>query len=169
MRNRYRVALLSAACIAALAGTARAAGPEQFLSGNDFAIAIDATPNFFIDTYDADFQHSLALGERHQLVWGGGARLVHYKIGSIPFYFDPSGRGRVLDSVVDEVRDGGSQLVGFAEHDSVGLAVEGLGVRERAVGSGHAHTRLVDAFADELSEVDGRAVGAAEGLRMTRG
>ncbi len=50
------------------------------------------SPNFHIDTFDADFQHSLPLGDRHALVWGGGARLVHYKIGTIPFYFDPPGR-----------------------------------------------------------------------------
>jgi iron complex outermembrane receptor protein len=79
-------------------------------------------PNFFIDTYDVDFQHSLALGERHQLVWGGGARLVHYKIGQIPFYFDPSGRDLFVGNLF--VQDGISLsramtvTVGLkAEHD----------------------------------------------------
>jgi iron complex outermembrane recepter protein len=49
-------------------------------------------PQFHIDTYDADFQHSLALGQRHELVWGGGARIAHYEIGNRPFFFEPSGR-----------------------------------------------------------------------------
>src|SRR5947208_190099 len=52
MQNRYRVALLSAACASiSIAGLARASGPEQFLSGNDFAIAIDGIPNYYIDNF----------------------------------------------------------------------------------------------------------------------
>src|SRR6185295_2284826 len=50
------------------------------------------SPKFHIDTYDVDFQHSFALGKRHQLVWGGGARIAHYAIGDTPFSFDPASR-----------------------------------------------------------------------------
>ena len=49
-------------------------------------------PKFHIDTYDVDFQHSLSLGDRHELVWGGGARIAHYAIGTVPFTFDPRSR-----------------------------------------------------------------------------
>jgi len=41
-------------------------------------------PKFHIDTYDVDFQDSLGLGGRHELVWGGGARVAHYQIGTVP-------------------------------------------------------------------------------------
>jgi iron complex outermembrane receptor protein len=50
------------------------------------------SPKFHIDTYDADFQHSFAIGKRHQLVWGGGGRIAHYNIGTIPFSFEPASR-----------------------------------------------------------------------------
>ena len=50
------------------------------------------SPKFYIDTYDVDFQHSMDFGERHEFVWGGGARIAHYKIGTTPFFFDPSSR-----------------------------------------------------------------------------
>src|SRR3954465_2526876 len=53
MRNRSRVVLLCAAAAAAVsacaARTARAGGQEQFLSGRDFAIAIDGMANYYID------------------------------------------------------------------------------------------------------------------------
>lgn len=42
-----RLALLSASVLAAIAGSSRAA--EPFLTTNDFAIAIDAIPSFFLD------------------------------------------------------------------------------------------------------------------------
>src|SRR3954467_15420651 len=55
MRNRSRLALLAAAAatVAAVSvvPSARASGPEQFLSGNDFAIAIDGIPNYYIDNF----------------------------------------------------------------------------------------------------------------------
>jgi iron complex outermembrane receptor protein len=56
-------------------------------------------PHFHIDTYDADFQHSLGLGERHELVWGGGARIAHYEIGTKPFFFDPSSRDLLIGNL----------------------------------------------------------------------
>ncbi|MEA3058542.1 MAG: iron complex outerrane recepter protein, partial [Sphingomonadales bacterium] len=57
------------------------------------------SPPFYIDTYDADFQYSMALGARHQLVWGGGARLVHYANGTKPIYFDPSSRNLFIGNL----------------------------------------------------------------------
>jgi iron complex outermembrane receptor protein len=56
-------------------------------------------PKFHIDTYDVDFQHSLGLGDRHELVLGGGARIAHYQIGNIPFYFDPSSRNLFIGNL----------------------------------------------------------------------
>jgi iron complex outermembrane receptor protein len=50
------------------------------------------SPKFHIDTYDADFQHSFAIGERHELVWGGGGRIAHYEIGEHAFFFEPPSR-----------------------------------------------------------------------------
>ena len=57
------------------------------------------SPPFYIDTYDADFQNSMALDDRHQIVWGGGARLVHYAIGTKPFYFGPSSRNLFIGNL----------------------------------------------------------------------
>ena len=37
---------------------------------------------FRADTYDLDLQHSFKLGERHEIVWGGGYRAVRYRIDS---------------------------------------------------------------------------------------
>lgn len=49
--------------------------------------------SFHVDTYDADLQHSIAVGSRNQLVWGAGARVASYRIdGSPSLYFDPSSR-----------------------------------------------------------------------------
>jgi iron complex outermembrane receptor protein len=45
---------------------------------------------FHTDTFDAELQHSFAIGARHQIVTGAGARLVKYDIvGSSSLYFDP--------------------------------------------------------------------------------
>jgi iron complex outermembrane receptor protein len=53
--------------------------------------------NFFVDTYDVDLQDSLPLGSRNQLVWGGGARISHYRIGGTPsFFFVPDSRNLFL-------------------------------------------------------------------------
>jgi iron complex outermembrane receptor protein len=44
-----------------------------------------------VDTYDLDVQHSLAVGPRHQLVWGGGYRLSRYRIDGTPqLFFRPA-------------------------------------------------------------------------------
>jgi iron complex outermembrane receptor protein len=37
-----------------------------------------------VDTLDLDIQHSFPLGERHSIVWGGGARRYHYRVHGIP-------------------------------------------------------------------------------------
>jgi len=49
--------------------------------------------NFHTDTFDAEFQHGFALGGGHQVVWGGGARLVDYEInGTSALFFVPPHR-----------------------------------------------------------------------------
>jgi iron complex outermembrane receptor protein len=53
--------------------------------------------SFFIDTYDAELQDSLALGSRNKLVWGAGARLARYRIHGTPgLFFVPNGRDLFL-------------------------------------------------------------------------
>jgi iron complex outermembrane receptor protein len=53
--------------------------------------------SFFVDTYDAEFQHALRLGERHRLLWGAGARVAHYRIDGTPgFFFVPPTRDLFL-------------------------------------------------------------------------
>ena len=58
---------------------------------------------FHTDTYDAELQHSFALG-RHSLVWGGGARVVDYTIdGTASFFFTPSHRNLfIADAFVQD-------------------------------------------------------------------
>ncbi len=79
--------------------------------------------HFFVDTYDLDLQDSLPLGSRNQLVWGGGARLAHYRIDGVPnFFFDPEGRNLFLaNAFVQDTLDlshAVSLTGGFkAEHD----------------------------------------------------
>ena len=49
--------------------------------------------SFFVDTYDAEVQHNIALDDRNRFMWGGGLRLADYHIdGSTSFFFDPSAR-----------------------------------------------------------------------------
>ena len=56
--------------------------------------------SFYASTYDVDLQHSLAFGSRHQLVWGGGARIVHYDIDGTPsLFFDPDSRNLFLGNI----------------------------------------------------------------------
>ena len=53
--------------------------------------------NFHVDTYDLDGQQSLSLGSRNDVVWGGGARVAHYRInGTSSLYFVPGGRDLFL-------------------------------------------------------------------------
>jgi iron complex outermembrane receptor protein len=52
-----------------------------------------ADGNFHVDTYDAEFQYSSQPAAGHQLVWGGGARLVDYRInGNANLFFTPPAR-----------------------------------------------------------------------------
>jgi iron complex outermembrane receptor protein len=46
-----------------------------------------------VDTFDLDLQHSLALGDRHELVWGGGLRSSDYRIQGTPDFFFVPARG----------------------------------------------------------------------------
>ncbi len=39
---------------------------------------------FALDTFDVEGQHSFTLGEAHNIVWGGGARISRYVIENIP-------------------------------------------------------------------------------------
>lgn len=56
------------------------------------------------NTVDADFQHRLALGERHDIVWGGNYRVSWDETGGIgTFAFDP--RERAIDLVAGFVQD----------------------------------------------------------------
>jgi iron complex outermembrane receptor protein len=53
--------------------------------------------SFTVDTYDMDLQHSFSLGSRNRVVWGGGARVAHYRIAGTPnFFFDPESRNLFL-------------------------------------------------------------------------
>jgi iron complex outermembrane receptor protein len=53
-----------------------------------------------VDTFDAEFQHSFALGTSHNIVWGGGARLNLYEVEGIPgVEFVPSRRSLVLGNL----------------------------------------------------------------------
>ena len=46
-----------------------------------------------VDIVDFDFQHRFGLGERHDIVWGLGYRLVHDNVtGAVPISFDPPSR-----------------------------------------------------------------------------
>ena len=61
---------------------------------------------FVVNTYDADLQHSFNLGDRNAIVWGGGLRLVQYRIDGTPsLFFVPPARtldlsnGFVQDSI----------------------------------------------------------------------
>jgi iron complex outermembrane receptor protein len=46
---------------------------------------------FKVNTYNIDAQDSFTLGERNQIVWGGGVRTSRYRISGTPtFYFDPA-------------------------------------------------------------------------------
>ena len=56
--------------------------------------------SFHADTYDVDFQHGFALESRHQIVWGGGARIVHYDIDGTPgLFFEPDSRNLFLGNI----------------------------------------------------------------------
>lgn len=56
--------------------------------------------SFHADTYDVDAQHSFRLGARNDVVWGGGARVVHYLIsGTSSLFFAPASRDLFLANI----------------------------------------------------------------------
>ena len=70
----------------------------QILGYYDHAGRVDpAGGNFHIDTFDLDAQHSFALGQRNQIVWGGGLRVSPYRINGTPsLFFAPASRTLTL-------------------------------------------------------------------------
>jgi iron complex outermembrane recepter protein len=55
---------------------------------------------FVLNTYDIEFQHSIALGSANRLVWGAGERLNRYSITNAPsLLFVPSSRGLTLGNI----------------------------------------------------------------------
>ncbi len=80
----------------------RDSGPGQQLQVQAFYdhFRRDSRPDggtFFADTFDLDLQHSFQLGKRNEVVWGGGARVVHYRIDGTPsLFFAPSSRNLLL-------------------------------------------------------------------------
>jgi iron complex outermembrane receptor protein len=105
-----------------------AVAPDQQLQVQAFydRIERDSRPDggkFHTDTYDVDFQHSLPLGARHSLVWGGGARLVGYRIDGTPsLFFVPDHRNLLLANLFAQdtfaLSDAVSVTAGLkAEHD----------------------------------------------------
>jgi len=79
--------------------------------------------SFFVNTYDVDVQHSFKVGGRNQFVWGGGARLVHYRINGTPnLFFQPESRDLFLGNLFAQdtfaLSDAISITAGLkAEHD----------------------------------------------------
>lgn len=59
---------------------------------------------FYVDTYDVDLQHSFSLGDRQQIVAGGGYRLSRYRIdGSATLLFSPPARDlKLFDAFVQD-------------------------------------------------------------------
>jgi len=93
----------------------------------------DNRPNggdFHVNTYDLDLQHSLGLGSRNQLVWGGGARVAHYLInGTANLFFVPASRNLFLADLFVQDTFAVSKAVSLtaglkAEHDAyVGMSL----------------------------------------------
>ena len=79
--------------------------------------------SFFVNTFDIDIQHGFRLGGRHQLVWGGGARVARYRIdGTSSLFFAPASRDLVLANIFVQdtfaLSDALSLTAGIkAEHD----------------------------------------------------
>lgn len=77
-------------------------GPDQQLQVQAFYDRMGRSDHpdngsFAVDTYDVDMQQSVQVGSSNQLVWGGGARLAHYRItGTQSLYFIPSSRDLFL-------------------------------------------------------------------------
>jgi iron complex outermembrane receptor protein len=79
--------------------------------------------SFYVDTYDVDLQDSTPVDSRNQLVWGGGARLAHYRIsGTANLFFVPPSRDLFLANAFVQDSFALSPAVTFtaglkAEHD----------------------------------------------------
>ena len=59
-----------------------------------------------LSTWDLDAQHSLLLAERHQLIWGVGARVMRHEVDNLPLFgFTPEDKTLHLYSafVQDEI------------------------------------------------------------------
>ena len=106
----------------------RDTGQGQHFQAQAFYDRIQRTsrPNngsFFADTYDVDLQHSFAIRSRHQIVWGGGARIAHYDINGTPgLFFVPDSRDLFLANLFAQdtfaISDAISLTGGIkAEHD----------------------------------------------------
>ena len=106
----------------------RDTGQGQHFQAQAFYDRIKRTsrPNngsFFVDTYDVDLQHGFDIGSRHQIVWGGGARLAHYDIdGTAGLFFVPDSRDLFLANLFAQdtfaISDAISLTAGIkAEHD----------------------------------------------------
>lgn len=63
-------------------------------------LADDDDSGFVFQTYDFELQHSFALGNRHEIVWGAGNRINRYRINNtVAFLFDPASRVLNLGNV----------------------------------------------------------------------
>lgn len=80
---------------------------HQAASGNSLQVQLyydhaarkieDNGGQFAVDTFDIETQHGFSIGDRHEIVWGGGARVSRYKIKDIPgLLFVPTQRNLFL-------------------------------------------------------------------------
>jgi iron complex outermembrane receptor protein len=77
---------------------------------------------FLLDTYDVEFQQSIALGRYNHIVWGGGERLNRYSITNAPtLLFVPSSRNLTLGNIFLQdtvpIGEAASLTVGFKLED----------------------------------------------------
>jgi iron complex outermembrane recepter protein len=129
--------------------------------------------SLFADTYDVDVQHSFALGRRNQLVWGGGARLVRYRIDGTPsLYFAPDSRNLFLGnffiqdtfaltkavSVTAGIKAERDPYVGFSLLPDVRVAVKPGGSTLLWAAVSHA-VRSPTPFDEDVQERVGTIVG----------
>lgn len=60
----------------------------------------DVAAGFVFKTYDLAIQHSFALGDRNDIVWGAGERVNRYRItNTSAFLFDPASRTQRLANI----------------------------------------------------------------------
>jgi iron complex outermembrane receptor protein len=56
--------------------------------------------SFRLDSYDLDVQHSFAIGQRNDFVWGGGVRISQFRIdGTSSLFFSPPNRALNLSNL----------------------------------------------------------------------